>query len=187
MQEISGKKRNHIRRAIKNGVKVEFDLEGKTVNEFLRLYQKTIKKNDIQEYYWLSKEFLEEHFKSLKGNVFFVNAVYENKLISSSMILHYNKQLHYHYAANDYEYISLNGNSLILYEVAKWGKEHGKEYFHLGGTAASDDLLKFKLSFTKSDGFDYYIGSRIRQEEIYNKLVKTRKKEDSNYFPKYRG
>ena len=157
MEEISGKRRNQIRSAIKKGVKIEFDFDGKTVDDFCRLYQKTIDKNNIGEYYWLSKEFLKKHFELLKGNVFFANAVYEGKIISSSMILHYNKQIHYHYSANDYKFVNLNGNSLLLFEVAKWGKEHGKENFHLGGASTSEDLMKFKLSFTKSDGFDYYI------------------------------
>lgn len=187
MQEISAKRRNCIRSAIKNGVKIEFDFEGKTIDEFYKLYQNTIKKNEIKEYYWVSKEFLKKHFELLQNNVFIVNAIYENKIISSSIFLHCNKQLHYHYSANDYEYVNLNGNSLILYEVAKWGKQNGKERLNLGGASISDNLMKFKLSFTKDEGFDYYIGTRIRQEHIYNELVKRTKKENSKYFPKYRG
>ena len=187
MQEISSKRRNHIKVAIKKGVKVEFDFDGKTIDDFFRLYKNTIAKNNIKEYYWLSKEFLRKHFELLKGNVFLANAIYEGKIISSSMILHYNKQVHYHYSANDYNYIKLNGNSLILFEVAKWGKEHKKEKLHLGGANVSEDLMNFKLSFTKSDGLDYYIGTRIRQKEKYDELVKKTKTEDSEYFPKYRG
>lgn len=187
MQEISSKRRNQIRLAIKKGVKIEFDFEGKTINDFYKLYQNTIIKNNIKEYYWLSKEFLNEHFEKLKGNVFLANAIINNKIISSSMILHYNKQMHYHYSANDYEYTNLNGNSLLLYEVAKWGKEHGKENFHLGGASVSEDLKRFKLSFTKSEGYDYYVGSRIRNQKVYDELVKKSGKEDSNFFPKYRG
>lgn len=187
MDEISGKRRNQIRSAIKKGVKVQFDFEGKTIENFYDLYQNTIKKNHIGEYYWLSKEFLKEHFEKLYGNVFLINAVYENNVISSSMFLHCDKQMHYHFSANDYNYNSLNGNSLILYEAAKWGKENGKENLHLGGMASEDSLIKFKLSFTKSDGLDYYVGTKIRNKEIYDRLVEQYNKENSNYFPKYRG
>lgn len=131
MDEINGKRRNCIRSAIKKGVKIEFDFEGKTINDFYRLYQNTIKKNKISEYYWLSKEFLSEHFEKLQGNIFIANAIFENKIISSSIFVYQNKELHYLYSANDYEYTYLNGNSLLLYEVAIWGKDKRKRIFTL--------------------------------------------------------
>lgn len=187
MDEINGKRRNQIRSAIKKGVKIQFDFDGITIEDFYRLYQNTIEKNHIGEYYWLSKQFLKEHFEKLYGNVFFINAIYENKIISSSMFIHCDKQMHYHFSANDYNYNSLNGNSLILYEAAKWGKDNGKENLHLGGMASEDSLIKFKLSFTKSDGLDYYVGMNVQNQEIYEKLVKQYNGENSNYFPKYRG
>ena len=129
MQEINGKRRNCIRSSIKKGVNVLFDFEGKTIEDFYRLYQNTIKKNEISEYYWLSKGFLREHFEKLQGNIFIANAIFEEKVISSSIFVYQNKQLHYLYSANDYEYTYLNGNSLLLYEVAKWGKENRKRIF----------------------------------------------------------
>lgn len=129
MDEINGKRRNCIRSAIKKGVSIEFDFEGKTIDEFYRLYQKTIKKNNISEYYWLSKEFLHKHFEKLHENVFIANALFNGIVVSSSIFVYQNKQLHYLYSANDYEYTYLNGNSLLLYEVAKWGKENRKRIF----------------------------------------------------------
>lgn len=47
--------------------------------------------------------------------------------------------------------------------------------------------MRFKLSFTKSEGFDYYVGSKIRQNDIYDELVKITNTTESTYFPKYRG
>lgn len=187
MDEINGKRRNQIRSAIKKGVKVQFDFEGETIGDFYNLYQNTIKKNNIGKYYWLSNKFLKEHFENLYGNVFLINAIYENHIISSSMFLHCDKQMHYHFSANDYNFNSLNGNSLILYEAAKWGKDKGKENLHLGGMASEDSLIKFKLSFTKSEGLEYYVGTKIRNQEVYDNLVQQYNGENSNYFPKYRG
>lgn len=186
MDEISSKRRNCIRSAIKKGVTVQFDFEGNTVEDFHKLYQNTISKNNISEYYQLSIDFLRRHFEILKGNVFIANAMFENKIISSSIFVHQDKQLHYLYSANDYAYTYLNGNSLILSEVANWGKANGKEKFHLGGATVSEDLRKFKLSFTKNEGLDYYVGNKIRQEKIYNELVKITNNENNTYFPKYR-
>lgn len=186
MDEISSKRRNCIRSAIKKGVTIQFDFEGNTVEDFHKLYQNTISKNNISEYYQLSIDFLRRHFEILKGNVFIANAMFENKIISSSIFVHQDKQLHYLYSANDYAYTYLNGNSLILSEVANWGKANGKEKFHLGGATVSEDLRKFKLSFTKNEGLDYYVGNKIRQEKIYDELVKITNNENNTYFPKYR-
>lgn len=184
--EISSKRRNLIRKAIKSNVNIQFDFTGETVDDFYNLYQNTIKKNGISKYYQFDISFLKQNFKMLSGNIFIVNAIYEDEIISSSIFLHEGNNLHYHFSANDYEKTSLNGNSLILLSAAEWGKENNKEYLHLGGASRSEDLMKFKLSFSKSNGFPFYVGSRIRQEPIYNKLVQISGKVNSNYFPEYR-
>lgn len=186
MDEINSKRRNCIRSAMKKDVKIEFDFTGETIEDFYNLYQKTIQKNDIGEYYWLEIDFLKEHFEKLKDHVFIANAIYEDKIVSSSIIVYADKQMHYLYSANDYEYTFTNGNSLLLYEVAEWGKKNNIEKFHLGGASKSEDLMKFKLSFTKSEGYDYYVGSKIRQNDIYNKLVEITNNYDNDFFPKYR-
>lgn len=187
MEEINSKRRNCIRAAIKKGVSIQFDFEGNTIEEFHRIYQETIEKNDIKEYYWLSMEFLKEHFKMLKGHIFILNALYDEKIISSSIFVHYNKQLHYLYSANDYNYNGLNGNSLLLYEAAEWGKKNEKEYLHLGGASKSEALMSFKLSYTKHGIFKYFVGSRISQHDIYKKIVEKSGKKENDYFPQYRG
>jgi len=187
MDEISSKRRNLIRKAIKSNVEIKFDFIGETIEEFYKLYQNTIQKNNISQYYQFDVAFLNRHFEMLQGNIFIINAIYENEIISSSIFLHEGEHLHYHFSANNYEKTSLNGNSLILFSAAEWGGENNKHYLHLGGASTSEDLLKFKLSFTNSDGIPFYVGSRIRQEEIYNKLAQLSNNINSNYFPKYRG
>ena len=132
-------------------------------------------------------EFLKEHFKMLKGHIFILNALYDEKIISSSIFVHYNKQLHYLYSANDYNYNGLNGNSLLLYEAAEWGKKNEKEYLHLGGASKSEALMSFKLSYTKHGIFKYFVGSRISQHDIYEKIVEKSGKKENDYFPQYRG
>lgn len=53
-------------------------------------------------------------------------------------------------------------------------------------------LLRFKSTFNKEDEkLDFYIGKKIFNKKIYNKLVEIRKENDMNiesssYFPLYR-
>ena len=188
MDEIDSKRRNQIRSAIKKGVKIEYDFTGKTVDKFYELYQGTIAKNHIGEYYDFSIDFLRDHFKYLKGNVFIANAVVNDEIISSSFIFLCGNNIHYHLSANDYTKNIYNGNSLLLYEVAKFGKALGCHYFHLGGVGVAEkSLMDFKTSFTKKGVYPFYVSRKVRNQEVYDKLCAKYAKKDSTYFPAYRG
>lgn len=186
MDEISSKRRNQIRLAQKKNVKVEFDFDGNTVEEFYKLYQNTIQKNDIGNYYLFSIEFLKKHFELLKGNCFIANAKVDNRIISSSFVLMTGNNMHYHLSANDYSMNEYNGNSLLLYEIAKLGKAYGCKYLHLGGIGVGEkSLMSFKTSFTKKGIYPFYVGTRVRNQEIYNKIVEKYPNDNPNYFPAY--
>jgi len=187
MDEISSKRRNQIRLAQKKGVKVEFDFEGKTVDNFYELYQNTIKKNEIGNYYLFSKEFLHRHFELLKGNCWIANAKVGDRIISSSFVLMGGDNMHYHLSANDYTMNEYNGNSILLYEIAKLGKAYGCKYLHLGGIGVGEkSLMNFKTSFTKKGIYPFYVGTRVRNEEVYNKIVEKYPNDNPNYFPGYK-
>lgn len=187
MDEISSKRRNQIRLAQKKNVKVEFDFEGKTVDNFFELYQNTIKKNDIGSYYLFTKEFLNRHFELLKGNCFIANAKIDDRIISSSFVLMAGKNMHYHLSANDYSMNEYNGNSILLYEIAKLGKAYGCKYLHLGGVGVGEkSLMNFKTSFTKNGIYPFYVGTRVINKEIYDKIVEKYPNGNPNYFPEYK-
>jgi lipid II:glycine glycyltransferase (peptidoglycan interpeptide bridge formation enzyme) len=96
-----------------------------------------------------------------------------------------NDIIHYHLLGNDYEFITLGANSLIICEIAQWAKDKGIKEFHLGG-ASKESLFKFKKSFTKNGVLDFYVGTKIRNESIYNTLIKLCGVNDKGYFPGYR-
>lgn len=190
MEEFSSKIRNLIRKAIKQGVVLEYDFTGSTLKEFYRLYQFMVKKNRVDAYYRFNFDFLMKSFEVLKEKQFIINAKLGAKYISSAIFLHYEDFLHYHFSANDPYYYSLNANSLILNEACKWGKTKGIKQLHLGG-AFTDELFAFKKQFTRNGICDYYIGKKIRNKKIYDKLVDIKMKKDiiknKEYFPFYRG
>lgn len=186
--EFRSKRRNQVRLAQKSGVEVQFDFSGESVGDFYRLYQKTIDKNSIGEYYNFSLRFLERHFDELQGHVFLANSVVNGQIISSCYALHHGEHLHYHLSANDYEMTKFQGNSLLVYELAQWGKEHGCKYLHLGGVGvANESLMRFKFSFTNSNGFPFWVGTRILNRAIYDTLTLERGGINPGYFPEYRG
>lgn len=185
-EEFSSKCRNVVRKAVKSGVKVEFDFLGTYTDEFLKLYNLMAEKHNVSQYYIFDENFINKIFDYMKGNVLIARALYENIHISSAIFLYDGNYIHYHLSGNDYKYTSLGANSLIIYEVAKWGKEHGKKEFHLGG-ATQDSLFNFKKSFTKNGILDYYVGMRVRDEKMYNILIQLKGRNNNGYFPEYRG
>ena len=82
----------------------------------------------------------------------------------------------------------MQGNHLILDSVAEWGSKNKKETLYLGGGGGiyGEGLMIFKQRFAKNGIRDYYIGTKIRNEEIYRQAVKIAGVENGEYFPLYR-
>ncbi|MCK5136193.1 MAG: GNAT family N-acetyltransferase [Bacteroidales bacterium] len=190
MEEYCSKIRTKIRKAEKIGVQLEYDFSGSSLREFHRLYQSTFEKNAMSEYYLFNLDFLIRTFKSLDNRQFLINALFEDEYISSGIFMEFGDYLHFHLVANNYQHYPKNANSLIMNEAAKWGQKNGKKQLHIGG-AFTNELFAYKKQFTRNGKCDFHIGQKIRDEEIYNKLVDLRIKRgetiNSNYFPLYRG
>lgn len=193
-QDITSKCRNMIRKAEKNDIKIELDNSKEALQSFIRLYKITMDKNKATSYYYFKDDFFHDTFSLLKGNIYIFNAKYENKIISSALIMKYNEFAHYHFSGSDIEYLKLASNNLLLYKAALWAYKNGCKYFHLGGgyLGNNDNLFKFKKSFSKNNIVNFYIGKKIHNKLVYDKLVeewqKMKGNHDSNinYFPLYR-
>ena len=71
--------RRGIRKALEAGVKAEFDFEGKTIPDFMKLYSNTEEKHKTSDYYrFLIKE-IEAFFNIYKDEVFLINGVLKNQ------------------------------------------------------------------------------------------------------------
>lgn len=190
LHEFSSAARQQVRRALKNGVTVEYDFTGDTLDDFCRLYSLTAERNEFPEHYLFEPEMLKESFKHLEGKQFLLNAKYDGKTVSSALIVHHGDYMHYHLVANDPVYFSCAGNSLIMAEACRYGKEHGFSQFHLGG-ASTDALYRFKRRFTKTQPLEILTGKRIRNSDMYGRLTELKRLqygiENTGHFPLYRG
>lgn len=193
-QDITSKCRNMIRKAEKNNVKIELNNSKEALQSFIELYNKTMVRNNAVPYYFFKDDFFYDTFNLLKGNIYIFNALYEDKIISSALIMKYNQFAHYHFSGSDTEYLKLAANNLLLYKVALWAYENGCKYFHLGGgyLGNNDNLFKFKESFSKNNVTNFYIGKKIHNKFVYKKLAEEWKKingyhkNETNFFPIYR-
>lgn len=191
--DFHGKNRNVIRKAIKSGVEIYWGRSPELFDKFIKMYDQTMDRDSARDYYYFNKDFYNSILNDLKYNAMIFYAMYENEIISMSIILYSNNQLHYHLSASNREFQRLAPTNLLLYEVAKWGFENGYNTFHLGGGlgASEDNLYKFKKAFNRYEDTNFFIGKKIFNKKIYNDLISLRKESDfeqnNDFFPKYRG
>lgn len=191
---LLGKNRTTIRKAIKSDVIIEEGKGKELLSEFRSIYNKTMDGDNADEYYYFSPEFYEALNDELSDNYTIFYALKDGQIISIAIILYANNQMHYHLSGSVYEYRSLSPSNLLLYTVACCGAERGFKTFHLGGGVGSgeDPLFKFKQAFNKNSANQFSIGYDIVDPEMYDKLVRLRSEVDpdfnqsSTFFPLYR-
>lgn len=194
-ENIISKNRNMIRKAVKNGIEIHHGKGLALFQDFKRIYNATMDRDQAEEYYYFGDSFYESIHRDLYDNYEMFYAVLNGEIVAMSIMLFANKQMHYHLSGSMIEYRNLAPSNLLLYKAALWGCEQGFKTFHLGGGVGSgeDNLYKFKAAFNRNSDYQFSIGEEIFDQEKYEELVKIRKSSDpnfdetTNFFPKYRG
>lgn len=193
-ENIISKNRNMIRKAEKNGIEILHGKDLTLFEDFKRIYNATMDKDNAEEYYYFKRPFYESIDRDLQDNYEMFYAMYEGRPIAMSIMIFANGRLNYHLSGSDIEYRNLAPSNLLLYKAALWGYEQGCKTFHLGGGVGSgeDNLYKFKAAFNKNSDYQFSIGKEIFDQKKYDELVALRAKQDptfnpeSKFFPLYR-
>ena len=187
---LKGSCRNKIRKAINNNLYVKSGFNDEMFNEFEKIYNETMKRDNADNYYYFKKEFFNDIKENLKDNAIIYTVYKEELPISSTIILYKKNNVHYHLSGTLSDYMKLGANNLLLYEVAKDFSKRGYKKFHLGGGYGGNDspLFELKKSFNKNGLLDFYIGKKIYNKEKYNELCNIRNIKEilSDFFPLYR-
>ncbi len=172
---MDSKKRNMIRKAVKNGVAIEIDEKLDNLEEFKVIYNATMQEHNASDMYYFGDNYyqlLKDRF--LSHTILFI-AKFEGKPIAASLFFYDEKTMHYHLSGKDVEYRNLAATDLLLYQAMCWASERGIKEFHLGGgLAEGDSLYMFKKGFNKFGDKDFYIGRSIFDVEKYNYLLNLR-------------
>lgn len=191
---IISKNRNMIRKAERNGIEIRHGKDLALFENFRRIYNATMEKDNAESYYFFGENFYESIHHDLHDHYEMFYAVLNDEIISMSIMLFCNKQMHYHLSGSVLEYRKLAPSNLLLYQAALWGSEQGFKTFHLGGGIGSgeDNLYKFKAAFNKNSDYRFSIGKQVFDHNKYKKLVELRRFFDpsftgeSAFFPLYR-
>ena len=187
---ITSKNRNVIRKAQKNGIKIYNGNYPDIYDKFKVIYNDTMDKDNAEEYYYFEEEFYMSILDDLPQNAQVFYATLDSKVIAASIIIAANGKQTYHLSGSLKEYANLAPTNLLLYKAALWGGANGCKTFHLGGGVGSreDNLFKFKRAFCRGVLNKFFIGKKIINQEVYNKLICLRSDIPANngYFPEYR-
>lgn len=189
-EEFSKSCRKNVRKAIKNGITYKVTDKPTDVEKFLEIYFSTMDRNNANDYYYFDDKYFENAIDYFSGNVVIVEAIYQKDTIAMGFYFKYEKYIHIHLSGTLTEFIKLSPAYILRFGIVEWGKENGYEYIHHGGGRSNDptdSLYKFKKQFGKNTDFYFYIGKKIWNNDVYEKLCdKLNVNSDTEFFPAYR-
>ena len=189
-KEFSKSCRKTIRQVLKKGITYKIIENIEDFTEFKRIYYLNMDRKNADEYYYFGDEYFEKMNRYFHDNLIQVHAIYENKVVAAGLYYIYDKTIHAHLSGTDTKYLHLSPAYILKYATVLWGKEKGYSLIHYGGGTSNsleDSLYLFKKKFSQNTEFDFYIGKKIWNKEIYDKLCQIKGiDENEEFFPAYR-
>ncbi|MCB6759171.1 GNAT family N-acetyltransferase, partial [Phocaeicola vulgatus] len=85
-----------------------------------------------EEDFYFNREFFEK-INKMKGNFAYFYVLYENKIISTELVIYGTENAYSYLGGTDSQYFGLRPNDFLKFEIIKWAKEKGLRNFILGG------------------------------------------------------
>jgi hypothetical protein len=190
--------RRCIRRAERDGVRIEIDPDGRRADEFLSVYAATMDRRTAGDDYQLSSDFLRRLDAGLRGAFAYFHAMLGGRLVSTELVLLAGTVTLFFRGGTLAEAFPARPNHLLKHHVILWSRERGQAHYVLGGgNRDDDDLLRFKLTFAPSGARPLNVGRWVIDPAAYDRLVKARERYETerhgalwrpspSYFPRYR-
>lgn len=188
-KQVSKSARKNIRQAQNKGVTYKITEKPNNIDIFKKIYYSTMDRNNATEYYYFDDEYFSNMLKFYKENLILIEAIFDNKTIAAGLYFTYNDIIHIHLSGTLTEYLYLSPAYILRYALILWGIENNYKLIHHGGgrsNSEEDKLYTFKKNFAKIYDADFYIGKKVWNKEIYDKLCEMKNVEDDGFFPAYR-
>lgn len=188
--EFSKSCRKTIRQVLSKGVTFRVERGEEHLANFIKIYYANMVRKEAADFYFFSETYFQELYHSFQDNILFAEAIYEDRIIAAGLYFLSNGVIHAHLSGTDTDYLSLSPAYILKYGTAVWGKENGYKCIHYGGGTSSskeDPLYIFKKKFAANTEFPFYIGKKVWNQEVYDKLCALRGcRAENGYFPAYR-
>jgi lipid II:glycine glycyltransferase (peptidoglycan interpeptide bridge formation enzyme) len=171
------KVRKNVKCAQRNEVQIILDFTGERFEDFLKIYRSTLDRRDAEGQYYFENSYFERIHNTLKGQFVYFYAIHQQRVISTELVLISEDNVYSFLGGTDRDFFSLRPNDLLNYEVILWAKKNGKKRFVLGGGyEANDGIFKYKSAFAPDGKIEFYLGTRVFNNELYTKLIDTKRK-----------
>lgn len=167
LANMKQKHRYNLKLSQKNGVQFKIGSSEEMFEEFLKLYNETVKR---QNYFGRSENYLRTVWGELgsekretgsfeqtgdsqqAAQTMIATVYYEGKALSSWMLFLYEDTIYYPYGGSSDEHKNVMATYTLVWELIKWGKEHNYKYLDLWGIEKDsrgeyDGFSRFKLGF----------------------------------------
>lgn len=149
-QSIGKRTRKNIRRGLnKNLVRIVKVKDRKELDESLQLIEETYQRARVP---LADRSLFESAYEELgsKDMVRFFLAYVENEPVATSIELLYKDVIYGWYSGMNRDYSSYVPNELLMWQILKWGTEHGYKFYDFGGAGKPDEeygVREFKAKF----------------------------------------
>ncbi|WP_066190741.1 GNAT family N-acetyltransferase [Gracilibacillus timonensis] len=188
--EFSKSCRKNIRQSLKAGVTYRITENPEDVSQFKDIYYSTMDRNKASEYYYFAEDYFNLCLEYFKDNLLLVEAIFEGEVIAMGFYFIYGDFIHTHLSGTISDYLHLSPAYILRYALTQWGKEKGYKVIHHGGGRSNDpndSLYKFKKRFSKNTEFNFFIGKKIWNKNVYKQLCEMSNADNnSDFFPAYR-
>jgi hypothetical protein len=189
--------RQAVRRLLAVGTRVTLDPEWKYLNDFIRMYYSTMRRNNASAFYLFSGGYFCKLRETLGSHGSLIIAHCGDQVAAGGLLIEYGGIVHVHLLATDDVFVSLSPSKLIIHEAQAWARARGNRLLHLGGGRASrtdDSLFRFKSTFSDSF-YNFHTGRWVVNQDAYELLTLERENQanrlgfelSKSYFPAYRG
>jgi CelD/BcsL family acetyltransferase involved in cellulose biosynthesis len=149
--------RRGIRKAVRTGVRVEFDDRVESIQTFYALHRMTRRRHGLPPQ---PVRFFESigQYALTQGHGFVATAFWEDKPLASAIFFLHRRKAIYKFGASDHDFQDLRPNNILMWQAIKRCVDYGFESLHLGRTSlANEGLRRFKLGFgAREDRIEYY-------------------------------
>lgn len=192
------KVRKNVQKARRAGLRVTVDTEGRHLDDFLEIYRETMQRRGAEEAYLFPRSFFETIINKLTGCFAFFLTHKGEVAVSAELVLCSAENLYSFLGGTRESAFADRPNDLLKHEIIEWGRAIRKRRFVLGGGyRAEDGIYRYKLSFAPEGAVPFFVGKRVLQSAIAERLISRRKAAEQergvswsprdDFFPAYRG
>jgi sugar O-acyltransferase (sialic acid O-acetyltransferase NeuD family) len=191
----------HLRQALRRLSTMEMsvtpDSEWQHLDDFVRIYHATMKRNNASPFYFFSRDYFDKLREKLGPQGTLLVTRYGDEIASIGLLIEYGSIVNVHLLGSNDRFAHASPSKLTIHEAQAWARGRGNRFLHLGGGRGSrtdDPLYRFKSMFSEQS-HPFFTGRWILNRDAYHSLKTKYEGVDearnggasgSSFFPAYR-